>query len=276
MSANVTRWITICAGFATAAILTAEVFVVVPGSSRDPTMFDFVHVWSMAWFFANAVRFFDTHDERWFGRLSLLGLGFLSLYFGIAQFNNLELPIASSNAKEASLAASASIVAIAALASALRPSNGERWSDWSFDPVGSVKRDPLRWATIASGILLAAFIFTSPATIPIAVAATCAVRYTDTMPGPGRIRLRLVTTAAVVSVLAAFIFELWGGTYGHATLPVAMLMVACIAGVFRRRDPTVGTDRNDFNISPSGVLTFDDSPDHEDPDDATEDCEVSV
>ncbi len=238
MYANVTRWITICAGFAAAAILTAELFVDDPGSFRDVTAFDFVLVWSMAWFFSNAIRFLDTHDERWLMRLALLGLGFLLLYFGTVQFNSLDLPISSSNAREASLAASASIIGIAALASALRASNSERLSDWSFDPVGSIRRDPLRWATIASGTLLAAFIFISPATVPMAVAATCAVRYVDTVPRSGF--NRLVATAAVVCVLAATIVVLWGSEFGHATLPIAMLMIACIAGVFRRRDSTVG------------------------------------
>ncbi len=75
MFSKITRSLTIAGGFAAAAILTAELFVDDQSSFREMSVFNFILVWSMAWFFANAVRFFDTRNELWLRFFGLLPLG---------------------------------------------------------------------------------------------------------------------------------------------------------------------------------------------------------
>ncbi len=92
MFSKITRWLTIAGGFAAAAILTAELFVDDPSSFRQVTVFNFILVWSMAWFFANAIRFFDTRNEHWLRLFGLLTLGLSVAFYGakrqIHQSNN--------------------------------------------------------------------------------------------------------------------------------------------------------------------------------------------
>ena len=75
MFSKITRWLIIAGGFAAAAILTAELFVDDQSSFREVTVFNFILVWSMAWFFANAIRFLDTRNEHWLRLFGLLTLG---------------------------------------------------------------------------------------------------------------------------------------------------------------------------------------------------------
>ena len=234
MFSRITRWATIAGGFAVAAIMTAELFVDDPSSFREVTVFNFILVWSMAWFLANAIRFFDTRNERWLRLFGLLSLGLALASLVAVMLVNLEFPITGSNASEVSLSASALIFGFTALFSAIRVPPNQAPPNWSFDLIGSIRRDPLRWTTIASGLTLAVFISISPTFIPTAVAATCLVRYADTMTRVGRVRL--VGLMAVAFVLASGVVVLWSNSFEYATLPTSLLIIACILAMFRRRE----------------------------------------
>ena len=120
MFSKITRWATIAGGFAAGAIMTAELFVDAPSSFREVAVFDFILVWSLAWFLTNAIRFFDTRNERWLRLFGLLSLGLPLTVFGTFMLVNLEFPITGSNASQVSLSASALIVGGTALLSATR------------------------------------------------------------------------------------------------------------------------------------------------------------
>lgn len=242
-----TRWFTIASGFSAAVIMTAELFVDDPSSFREVTIFNFILVWSVAWFFANAVRFFDAHNELWLRLSGLLALGLPLMFFGVFTLADVEFPISRSNASEASLGASALIVGIAALFSATRVPVHEEPSNWSFDLISSIKQDPLRWLTITSGLMLAVFIAISPTFVPAAVAVTCAVRYADTMP-PANF-MRRVALMAMAFVLGAGIIVLWSNSFQFATLPTAFLVAACILAIFRRNQTPESTDASSSNRS---------------------------
>ncbi len=163
-------------------------------------------------------------------------LGAPLLVYGAIQGNSVGFSITAATANEMAVAAGSSVIGVTALLSAARPhfSAAVDRSPLSLDLIGSVRSDPVRWLTIGAGIALAASIFLSPIYVPMAVATTCAVRYADTLPTTRLIRL--AGLAVVATVLLAAIVHLWGTDLGHVTIPLALLLIACLLAMFSKRD----------------------------------------
>ncbi len=233
---DATRWVTIAGGFIAAAVLTVALFVDDPYSYREIDAFHFIHVWSLAWFFTNVVRWLDTHHEAWLRISGLVFLGALLLVYGAMQGNSAGFLITPATANGVALAAASSVIGVTALLSAAfsHSSNAVDRTPMSLDLIGSIRSDPVRWLTIGAGTVLAVSIFLSPIYVPIAVATTCAVRYVDTLPTSRLIRL--TGLAVVATVLLVAIVLLWGTELGHVTIPLALLLLACLLAMFSKHD----------------------------------------
>ncbi len=102
-------------------------------------------------------------------------------------------------------------------------------------PIAAIRNEPLRWLAIAGGTVLAVGIFISPTFIPTAIAATCAVRYADTMKRSKLVRFIALAIVAVV-LIVALVAVMFTAGMELAAIDLSVLILTALLAMFRASD----------------------------------------